>query len=576
MSGSPPTGAGGPRPSRVSLDRETWARFVRAVRALVSSEASRKVWLLFSGLLLLMLTINGLNVLYSYVGRDFMTAIEQRSRSQFVTMALLYAGVFALSTVVAVFFRFIEERLGLVWREWLTRRLVDLYLERDAYLRLKERGELGNPDQRIADDVRSFTAGTLSFVLMALNASFTILAFSGVMWSISPLLFLVAVGYAGLGSVLTIAFGRPLVRLNYDQSDREASFRAELVHVRENAESVALLQREGRLTARLRRRLDALIGNARRIIAVNRNLSFFTTGYNYGIQLIPALIIGPLFIRGDVEFGVITQSAMAFSHLLGAFSLVVTQFQTLSSYAAVLARLSGLAEALEDTQRATGSAPESREADGRLAYEALTLRARRGDAVLVERLDAVVPPGARVLVSGPEEAQVALFRATAGLWEAGQGRVVHPPADRIMFLPERPYLPPGTLREALLRTGREREVSDPEIVERLRALELEAVLARVGGLDVECDWDDVLSLSEQQLFAVARVLLAVPDYAALQNPRTMLAAEQVARMLRLLSDAGITWLVFGSELPRAAYDASLELREGGAWRWSGSRNQGAA
>ena len=159
------------------------------------------------------------------------------------------------------------------------------------------------------------------------------------LWSISPLLFVVAVGYAGLGSAFTLVFGRPLVRLNYDQSDREASFRADLVHVRENAESIALLRRQGRLGARLARRLDALLANARRIIAVNRNLSFFTTGYNYGIQLIPALIIGPLFIRGQVEFGVITQSAMAFSQLLGAFSLVVTQIQSLSSYAAVLARL---------------------------------------------------------------------------------------------------------------------------------------------------------------------------------------------------------------------------------------------
>ena len=127
---------------------------------------------------------------------------------------------------------------------------------------------------------------------MFLNGTFTILAFSGVLWSISPLLFVVAVGYAGLGSAFTLGFGRPLIRLNYDQSDREASFRAELVHVRENAESIALLRREGRLGARLARRLDALLANARRIIAVNRNLSFFTTGYNYGIQLIPALIIG--------------------------------------------------------------------------------------------------------------------------------------------------------------------------------------------------------------------------------------------------------------------------------------------
>ena len=576
MSGSLPSAED--RSDEVSLDRRAWARFVGAVRAVATSEVGRRFRLLFGALLVLMLGINGLNVLNSYVGRDFMTAIEQRNGSEFASMAFLYVGVFAASTVVAVFFRFIEERLGLLWRAWLTRRLVDRYLAKDVYLRLKERGELGNPDQRIADDVRSFTASTLSFLLMWLNGTFTILAFSGVMWSISPLLFMVAVGYAVLGSALTVAFGRPLVRLNYDQSDREASFRAELVHVRENAESVALLQREGRLSARLRRRLDALIGNARRIVSVNRNLSFFTTGYNYGIQIIPALIIGPLFIQGKVEFGVITQSAMAFSHLLGAFSLVVTQFQSLSSYAAVLARLSNLAAAVEEADE-PGRAPfESVVDDERLAYEELTLRSRRDGEVLVERLDVSVRPGSRVLVRGSEQAQIALFRATAGLWEAGVGRIVRPPEGRIMFLPERPYLPPGTLREALLRTGQESQVEDAEIHAVLRALELEPVLTRVGGLDAECDWDDLLSLSEQQLLAVARVRLAAPAVAALQSLRTTLATEQVGRSLALLSEASVTCLVFGrADGSAESYDAVLELQTSGAWSYQPSaRSPGTA
>ena len=173
-------------------------------------------------------------------------------------------------------------------------------------------------------------------MLVFLNGTFTILAFSGVMWSISPLLFAVAVGYAALGSGLTLVFGRPLLWLNYDQSDREASFRAELVHLRENAESVAVLRREGRI-ARAAAAPGRRAGrtNLKRIIAVNRNLGFFTTGYNYLIQVIPILIVAPLFIRGQAEFGVISQSSMAFSHLIGAFSLIVTQFQQISSYAVV-------------------------------------------------------------------------------------------------------------------------------------------------------------------------------------------------------------------------------------------------
>ena len=310
---------------RPSTRRLTWARFVGAVRNFEYSEVGPKARRLSAGLFTLLLGINALNVVNSYVGRDFMTAIESRNTSAFLFQAALYIAVFAASTVAAVFARFSEERLALLWREWLTRRLVRFYLEGRSYYHL----DTTNPDQRIAEDVRAFTTTTISFVLMLLNGTITVLAFAGVLWSISPTLFIVAVLYAATGSFLTIYMGRPLVKLNYDQSDQEANLRAALVHVRENAESVALLRREGRLMSRIMRHVDGLTNNFRRIIAVNRNLSFFTTGYNYLIQIIPALIVAPLFIRGEVEFGVIPQSAMAFTQLLGAFSLIVTNFQSI-------------------------------------------------------------------------------------------------------------------------------------------------------------------------------------------------------------------------------------------------------
>jgi putative ATP-binding cassette transporter len=550
----------------VALDRTIWLRLGRAIRTFVTSAVGAKARLYFAALLLLLFAINGLNVVNSYVGRDFMTAIEQRSSAEFVSQAVRYAAVFLASTVAAVIYRFCEERLGLLWREWLTRQLLHDYLARGHYYRLKDRGEIDNPDQRIAEDVRTFTTTTLSLALMLLNGTFTIVAFSGVLWSISPLLFGVAVGYASIGSLLTLVLGRPLLGLSYVQFDREAAFRADLVHVRENAESVAFLQREGRMGARILDRLDALVTNARRIIAVNRNLGFFTTGYNYGIQLIPALIVGPLFIRGLVEFGVITQAAMAFSHLLGAFSLIVTQFQSISSYAVVLTRVSTLCEA---TERAASSTIETIEDDERLAYERLTLRSRLDDRILLAAFTVSVPLRARVLVSGPNEgAKVALFRATAGLWDAGEGRIVRPSPDLLMLLPERPYLPPGTLREVLVRTGRQEAVPDEKVVAILRALDLEPVLARTGGLDVERDWDDLLALGEHQLLSVARVLLSAPRFVVVHRLGTTLGPEMVARVLDLFSEAGIAVLELGeAELPLEAYDGAIEVSADGTWRW---------
>jgi vitamin B12/bleomycin/antimicrobial peptide transport system ATP-binding/permease protein len=550
---------------RIPLDRATWSRWRSAVGAFASSEVGGRAKALFAALLALLLAINGLNVVNSYVGRDFMTAIEERSMPRFLAKALLYVSVFGASTVVAVVYRFTEERLGLLWREWLTRRLVGRYLEHGTYYWMREQTALTNPDQRIADDVRTFTAATLSLTLVLLNTTFTILAFSGVMWSISPLLFVTAVLYALVGSGLTIWFGRPLIALNYDQADREASFRAELVHLRENADSVVVLRREGRLGERLQRRIGDLVANLKRIIGVNRNLGFFTTGYNYLIQIIPIVIVAPLFIRGQREFGVISQSTMAFSHLLGAFSLIITQFQQISSYAVVLARLTALAEGVDRvaTRGAAGIAID--ETGESLAWKGLTLRSPHDGTVLVDALSLSV--AVPLLVAGENEAgRVALFRATAGVWSAGEGTVAGPPGDAILFVPERPYVPPGSMRQSLVRTANEARIGDAQIHAVLRALGVESLVERCEGLDAEHDWTDMLSLGEQQKLAFARVLLAAPRYALLDHPATLLDRADVVRALGLLASHGIIAVTFAPDAELAArHGARLDLAKDGTW-----------
>jgi len=551
---------------RVPITRQTWSQFRRAVTDFANCEVGWRARGLFALLITLLFAFNGLNVLNSYVGRDFMTAISNRDSARFTREAIAYLGVFAASALVGAFYSFSEQRLGLLWREWLTRRLLGAYLDRRAYYRLSAAGVLTSPDERIAEDVRAFTATTLSFVLMLSNTAVTVLAFSGVLWSISRTLFAVAVLYAACGSALTVLFGRPLVWLNYNQLDKEADFRANLVHVQANAESIALLHREGRIGARLRRRFDDLTANMRRIIAVNRNLALFTNGYNYVIQIIPALVVAPLFIRGEVEFGVITQSAMAFSTLVGALSLVVTQFGSISSFAAVVTRLGSLADAMEQVQSPAAAPIDVREDEAHVAYERLTLLSPGSDHVLLRDLSVSVPHGTRVLIVGPNDAaKVALFRATAGIWENGSGRIVRPGLDGILFLPERPYLSPGTLRDVLVREG---VIGDEQIATVLHGLGLEPVLERTGGLDVERDWDDVLSLGEQQLFSVARVVLAAPRFAFLERPRTALGSEQTDRILSLLWERSITYLTLGDGGDSLGdYDAVLELAGDGGWTW---------
>jgi vitamin B12/bleomycin/antimicrobial peptide transport system ATP-binding/permease protein len=548
------------------LGRETFRRLVRAIGSFLTSEVGGRARALAVLLLVLLLGINALNVVNSYVSRYFMTAIERREWSDFVRMAALYVGVFAALTCTAVFYRFIEERLGLLWRDWLTRRLVAVYLDERTYYRLNVIGTLGNPDQRIADDVRAFTASTLSFGLVFLNGAFTIVAFSGVLWSISWVLFVTAVAYAALGSLSAIVLGRPLIGLNYDQSDKEANFRSHLIHVRENAESVALLQRESYLGARLNRHVDALTANLKRIIAVNRNLGFFTTGYEYLIQIIPVLIVAPLFIRGEAEFGTIPQSSMAFAHLLGAFSLVVKQFPQLSTYAAVVARLNALVTATEAASERTEGDLSIVEDRDRFAFERVTLVGPHDGRTIIRDLSFEARPGSRLLIVTPSEVEtVVVQRAAAGIWRSGSGRIVRPGTGEIVFFPDRPYLPPGTLRDLLEGFGRA-PVTDEQIRAALRTVGVENAVDRAGGLDVERDWDDLLSLEEQRLLSLAQVFLAEPRFAVLARLHANLGPERAARLVDELAGRGVGCVVLGDgAIAAEPFEAVIEVAPDGGW-----------
>ena len=269
----------------------------------------------------------------------------------------------------------------------------------------------------------------------------------------------------------------------------------------------------------LRARLADVVANNRTIIAVTRNLGFFTNGYNYLIQLIPLLIVAPMYMRGEVEFGVVTQSAMAFSAVLGGFSLIVTQFETLSTFAAVTERLNTIAGAIEQARAPATSAIEivgGRRPGGLRGTHALDAE---GAPSALRDLSLTVPHGSSLLITGPNAAaKTALFLATAGVWEDGKGRIIRPGPDRIRFVPQRPLAIRCTLREQLLVTSPGRtfaDAADPRRV--LDKVGLEPVVDRVGGLDVEHDWANALSPGEQHLVAIARVLLIRPRFVFLDQ-----------------------------------------------------------
>lgn len=548
--------------------RTTALRFARAVRMLLTSEVGGRAKLMFAGLIALLFGLNGLNVVNNYVGRNFMTAIAERQMNEFIRQAVFYVCVFAVLTVTGVIARFVEERLALLWREFMTRRAVDLYLEEETYYRVEVSGTLSNPDQRISEDIQAFTVTTLSYIIMLFSSTLTVVTFSGVLWSISPLLFVVAVFYAACGSYMTIVLGRPLIGLNYERLDREANLRSSLMHLRENAEAVMVTSVEGQQKTRLLDRLDALVVNILTITAVNRNLAFFTSGYNWMIQIIPDLIIAPAFMRGEIEFGVITQSGAAFAMLVGAFSLIVRQFNSISNFAVVVSRLSALLEAIEESRKSSVSCIELVKQDGDLAFDQVTL----GSAVthpLLRDLSLSIPMGTPVLISGPHAAAgAALFRATAGIPTPGTGRIERP--ESLMFLPQRPYLPPGPLRQYLLPPGSSEGISDSQVLNVLRSLGLDGLADGAEGLEKEQDRD--MSLGDQQLLALAKVLLARPRYVFLDRIEATLGREALRNTLSLLRQSSITCINNGEEGDtRDLYGAFLDCREDGSWTWKDDR-----
>ncbi len=547
--------------------REALARVKKLVLPVFRSDKRRVAFALLALLFVFALAVTGLNVVNNYVGGWFFTALAKRESGRLPGLAALYVGMFCVITTFVVCYQYLEQRLGLMWRNWLTGHILDKYLANDAYYRLIGNDEIDNPDQRFTEDVRTFTATTLSLAIILLNSTIQFVMFASILWSITPWLIGGALAYAIVGTVLSMIVGRPLVGLNIAQLRKEANLRYELIRVRENAEAIAMMRNEPKERDRLGQKLAAVVENFGNVIAVNRNLGFATTGFANLGQLVPILIVLPFYL-GDAqfEFGKIEQARGAFAVVLGAFAVVVSQFQVISSYAAVVARVGSVWEAIE--AEPLGPAIRVDDSGKCVAFDDLSIETPKDHRTLIKNLNLSVPQGTRLLITGANgTGKSALFAAAAGLWRTGSGRIVRPPIGEVMFLPQKPYMMLGTLREQILCGNATCAVVSPErLNEVIRDARLESVVSRVGGLDVERDWANTLSLGEQRQIAVARLLIANPRYAFLDMAVNAVDPEQRAYFERLLSKTPITFIsVSDDRTLRDISDLVLELGEEGKW-----------
>jgi putative ATP-binding cassette transporter len=532
-----------------------------------------KQWLLLSSLLLLSLSVSGLNVVISYVGNFFNTALVEKNQPTFWLFLFVYAGVFVVGTPIVVIYGYLRDLLGLYWREWMTGKFLNDYFSNRSYYEINDNENIDNPDQRISQDINSFTNTSLYYLLLILGAVLDLISFSGILWSISRTLSFFLIGYAIFGTIVIAFLGRRLITLNFLQLRREADFRYGLVHVRDNAESIAFYQGEDQEIGQLGQRFNRVVWNYNFLIGWQRNLSFFTTGYNYAIVILPSLIMAPLFFAEQIQFGDITQAGFAFGQVLSALAIFVQrgQIDQLSAFAAGINRLETFTEALnaQDTLYPEGQTKIDLVEESQISLNRVTLQTPKGQRTLTRDLSMTLQPGHGLVIVGQSGVgKSSLLRAVAGLWHTGTGRIGRPSLSEMLFLPQRPYMVLGTLRDQLLYPNLENTtVSDDNLYSVLKQVNLADLPDRVGGFDVMLDWADVLSLGEQQRLAFARLLLSKPRYAILDEATSALDLANEQRLYQMLRDTQTTFISVGHRTSLLRYhDYVLKLEPDTSWQ----------
>ena len=539
-----------------SLLRDTW----RLSAPYFGSEERWSARILLGAVVAMNLMLVGLNVILNFWHGAFYNSIQEKDWHSFIALVfwwdksptgfmpgfVILAGIYI---IVAIYSTYLQQWLQIRWRRWLTSSMVDDWLSDRAYYRISlaadPRGAgTDNPDQRIAEDIRDFVANTLSLGLDLLSNIVTLFSFITILWTLSGPITLfgvtipgymvwVAILYAIAGTGLTHLVGKPLAKLNFQQQRFEADFRFALVRLRENTEGVALQGGEAEERQRLTDRFAWVVANWRQIMDRTKLLNALTSGYSQVAGIFPIVVAAPRYFTGKLLLGGLMRIASAFAQVQGALSWFVTSYASLATWQSQVARLTLFLRAIHAARSLAGTGVALRQGEGPdWDARGLTLHLPDGTALL-DGAGMSFPKGQATLITGRSGAgKSTLFRALAGIWPFGAGTVERPPGT-YLFLPQRPYIPLGTLRHALTYPVSLDAYPD----EAVRAALTDVGLGVLGpALDVEENWAQRLSGGEQQRLAVARALLLKPDWLFLDEATASLDPEAEGDLYRLLRE----------------------------------------
>ncbi|MFH7243630.1 MAG: ABC transporter ATP-binding protein/permease [Spirulina sp.] len=546
------------------------------------------------GLLLLiavfLLGYTGLSVVLNNKRGVLISALSAQDEARFWETVWVFIAVLVAYAPLLAGYDYLQKRLGLEWRRWLTGRFVADYFRDRAFYNIQQfQPDIDNPDQRIAEDVKNFTQQSLALLLVVVSSVLQVIAFSGVLLGISKSLVGFLVLYALLGTLVTVLiFGQPLVRLNFQQLKKEANFRFSLVRIRENAEAIAFYRGEAQEASQVNNRFLEAFENFKRLIIWELNLNALTNAYEFIPFVLPAIVVAPAVFSGDLEVGKVSEAQGAFVRVFFSLNIIVARFQELTSFGAGIDRLYSFAEALNHEELATDQRVEAEplaepetesthqdpshsekplitlKPSNRIALENLTLQTPNYQRTLIQHLSLEVPAQAGLLIVGPSGCgKSSLLRAIAGLWQSGSGTIQRPDLDNVLFLPQKPYMILGSLRDQLLYPHASPDVDDTTLQAALEKVNLADLAERFGGFEAVEEWGDVLSLGEQQRLTFARLLLNQPAFAILDEATSALDLANEAQLYDHLQHTGTTYISVGHRESLYAYHPKvLRLGEG--------------